>query len=188
MARVLDNVVEDVASKAVYKLVQTVAANIDLVRGIGSAIQDLTADIETFNARLVDASMNPRANQLQVVKVAVKKFRAVVNEAQDAVAKYIALNKKHEDNAFAKCLDFIPFPVCENTNVCANEIRSIRTKMNALFQVHEKDLVSLVSYKNNVQHSNDLQPFQVPQKVFLNYHHFSNYLIIIDCINIGICR
>nr|GMD54196.1 putative late blight resistance protein homolog R1B-14 [Ipomoea batatas] len=160
MVRVLDNVVEDVASKAVYKLVQTVAANIDLVHGIGSAIQDLTSDIETFNARLVDASMNPRANQLQVVKVVVKKFRAVVNEAQDAIAKYIALNKKHEDNALAKCLDFIPFPVCENTNVCANEIRSIRTKVNALFQVHEKDLVSLVSYKNNAQDNNGLKPLQ----------------------------
>nr|GLL39547.1 putative late blight resistance protein homolog R1B-8 [Ipomoea trifida] len=128
--------------------------------------QDLTSDIETFNAQLVDASMNPRANQLQVVKVVVKKFRAVVNEAQDAVAKYIALNKKHEDNALAKCLDFIPFPVCENTNVHA-----IRTKVKALFQVHEKDLVSLVSYKNNAQDNNGLKPLQVPQKLFLTYHH-----------------
>nr|GLL32155.1 putative late blight resistance protein homolog R1B-8 [Ipomoea trifida] len=122
MTLVLDKVVQDVASKAVNKLVQTVAANIDLVSGIGSAIEDLTSDIETFNARLLDVSKNQNSSDLHVLRVAVKKFRAIVNKAQDAVAKYIALKKRHEDNALAKCFHKIPVPpVVEEGNATGFE-------------------------------------------------------------------
>ncbi|XP_031100764.1 uncharacterized protein LOC116004742, partial [Ipomoea triloba] len=160
MALVLDKVVEEVASKAVNKLVQTVAANIDLVSGISSAVQHLTSDIETFNARLLDVSKNQSASDLHILRVAVKKFRAVVNEAQDAVAKYIDLNKRHQDNnALAKCFHKIPVPVCGNINVCAKEIKCIREKMKELLQAHEQDLISLMNYQTNEQ-DNALQPLQ----------------------------
>nr|GMD35126.1 putative late blight resistance protein homolog R1B-8 [Ipomoea batatas] len=158
MTIVLDKVVADLASKVVNKFVQTVAANIDLVSGIGSAIADLTSDIETFNARLVDVSKNQDASELQVLRVVVKKFRTVVDEAQDAVAKYIALNKKHEDNGVSKCFNKIPVPVCGNINVHAKEIQSISRKMNKLLQTHEKDLISYMTYKSG--QDNDMQPLQ----------------------------
>ncbi|XP_031099670.1 putative late blight resistance protein homolog R1B-16 [Ipomoea triloba] len=159
MAIVFDKVVEDLASKVVNKFVQTVAANMELVSGIGSAIADLTSDIETFNARLVDVSKNQNASGVQVLRVAVKNFRIVVDEAQDAVAKYIALNKKHEDNAAAKCFDKIPYPVWGNINACAKEIQFIRGKMNKLLQTHEKDLISYTNYQSMGQ-DKDMQPLQ----------------------------
>nr|GMD13584.1 putative late blight resistance protein homolog R1B-8 [Ipomoea batatas] len=151
--------VEDLASKVVNKFVQTVAANMELVSGIGSAIADLTSDIETFNARLVDASKNQDASELQVLRVAVKKFRTVVYEAQDAVDKYISLKQKHEHNGVAKCFDKLPVPVSGNINVCAKEIQSIRRKMNKLLQTHEKDLISCIHYQSKGQ-DNDMQPLQ----------------------------
>nr|GMD13586.1 putative late blight resistance protein homolog R1B-8 [Ipomoea batatas] len=158
MTIVFDKVVENLASKVVNKFLQTVAANIDLVSGIGSAIEDLTSDIEMFNARLVDVSKNQDASELQVLRVVVKKFRTVVAEAQDAVAKYIALNKKHEDNGVAKCFNKIPVPVCGNINVHAKEIQSISRKMNKLLQTNEKDLISYMTYKSGQEY--DMQPPQ----------------------------
>nr|GLL32158.1 putative late blight resistance protein homolog R1B-8 [Ipomoea trifida]GLL32159.1 putative late blight resistance protein homolog R1B-8 [Ipomoea trifida] len=164
MTIVLDKVVEDVASKVVNKFVQTIAANMELVSGIGSAIAELTSDIETFNARLVDASKNQDASELQVLRVAVKKFRSVVDEAQDAVAKYIALNKKHEDTYFAKYLDKIPYPFWGNITVQAKEIQSISIKMNKLLQTHEKDLISYMTYKSIMGHDPNMQPLQLLEK------------------------
>nr|GMD16642.1 putative late blight resistance protein homolog R1B-8 [Ipomoea batatas] len=150
MAIVFDKVVEDVASKVVNKFVQTVAANIELVSGIGPAIADLTSDIETFNARLVDVSKNQDICQ---------RTPSSESRAQDAVAKYIALNKKHQDNAVAKYLDKLPVPVYGNINVCAKEIQSIRGKMNKLLQTHEKDLISYMNYRSMGQ-DNDMKPLQ----------------------------
>nr|GMD15282.1 putative late blight resistance protein homolog R1B-8 [Ipomoea batatas] len=160
MTIVFDKVVEDLASKVVNKFVQTVAANMELVSGIGSAIAELTSDIETFNARLVDVSKNQDASELQVLRVVVKKFRTVVDEAQDAVAKYIALNSKHEDKYVAKCFDKTPYPFCGNINVHAEEIQSISRKMNKLLQTHEKDLISYMNYQSKEQ-DKDMQPLQM---------------------------
>nr|GMD13582.1 putative late blight resistance protein homolog R1B-8 [Ipomoea batatas] len=162
MTMLIDKVMEDLTIKVVNKFLQTVEANIDLVSGIGSAIADLKSDIEMFNARLVDVSKNQDASELEVLRVVVKKFRSVVDEAQDAVAKYIALNTKHEDKCLAKCWDKIPHPSCGNINAHAEEIQSISRKMNKLLQTHEKDLISYMTYKSKGQ-DNDMQPLQVPR-------------------------
>nr|GMD15304.1 putative late blight resistance protein homolog R1B-8 [Ipomoea batatas] len=158
----LDKVVEDVASKAVSELVQFVAKNFNLVVGIETEIIDLTSDIETFNARLVDASKIPRAKELQVMKVIVKKFRAVVDEAQDAVDKYLAEKKNHEEKTFTKCLDKVPH--LGKVNAFASEIQTIRTKVNAIFQNHEKDLLFVMKYPNNGEY-NDQSHFQQTRPV-----------------------
>nr|GMD13618.1 putative late blight resistance protein homolog R1B-8 [Ipomoea batatas] len=141
MAIGLDTVVEDIASKAVNELVQFVAKNVNLVVGIDSEIIDLTSDIETFNARLVDASKTDRAKELQVMKVIVKKFRAVVDEAKDAMDKYLAEKKNHGDKTFTKCFNL---PHYAKVNAFASEIQSIRAKLNAILQNHERDLLLVV--------------------------------------------
>ncbi|XP_019164821.1 PREDICTED: uncharacterized protein LOC109160983 isoform X2 [Ipomoea nil] len=169
MTIVLDKVVEEVATKAVNELVQIVAKNIKLIVGIDSEIVDLTSEIETFNARLLDASKIPRAKELQVMKVIVKKFRTVVNEAQDAVAKYISEKKNHEEKTFTKCLDKVSH--FGKVNVCASEIQSLRTKMNAIRQDHEKDLLSLTNYPNDdpktdPSHSSQARPIVEKDEVF----------------------
>nr|GMD15306.1 putative late blight resistance protein homolog R1B-14 [Ipomoea batatas] len=156
MAIGLDTVVEDVASKAVNELVQFVAKNVNLVVGIDSEIIDLTSDIETFNARLVDASKTPKAKELQVMKVIVKKFRAVVDEAKDAIDKYLAEKKNHGDKTFTKC--FHKLPHYGKVNAFATEIQSIRTKVNAILQNHERDLLFVMQYPNSEQ--NNDQSFQ----------------------------
>ncbi|XP_031100484.1 uncharacterized protein LOC116004534 [Ipomoea triloba] len=176
----LDKVVDDVASKAVSELVQFVAKNFNLVVGIESEIIDLTSDIETFNARLVDASKIPRAKELQVMKVIVKKFRAVVDEAQDAVDKYLAEKKNHEEKTFTKCLDKVPH--LGKVNASASEIQTIRTKVNAIFQNHEKDLLFVMKYPNNSpSHFEQTRPVVEKDKVL----GFDDDLITIkDRINI----
>nr|GMD19923.1 putative late blight resistance protein homolog R1B-8 [Ipomoea batatas] len=115
-----------------------------MVFAIDSEIIDLTSDIETFNARLVDASKTPRAKELQVMKVIVKKFRAVVDEAKDAIDKYFAEKKSHEDRTFTKCFDKVPH--LGKVNAFATEIQSIRTKVNAILQNHERDLLFVMQY------------------------------------------
>nr|GME11919.1 putative late blight resistance protein homolog R1B-8 [Ipomoea batatas] len=151
MAIGLDTVVEDVASKAVDELIQFVAKNVNLVVAIDSEIIDLTSDIETFNARLVDASKTPRAKELQVMKVIVKKFRAVVDEAKDAIDKYFAEKKSHEDRTFTKCFDKVPH--LGKVNAFATEIQSIRTKVNAILQNHERDLLFVMQYPRSGQNN-----------------------------------
>nr|GME07816.1 putative late blight resistance protein homolog R1B-8 [Ipomoea batatas] len=145
MTIVLDKVIEELVTQKVTALVQTVEDNVKLVRGIDSEIKDLSSDIETFNARLVEASKNPRANDHQVLRVVVKKFTSVVNEAQDTIANYVALKKKHGDDVLSKSLDKIPF--CGKINAYANEIQSIRAKLDKINKVHENELLYLMMYE-----------------------------------------
>ncbi|XP_019164693.1 PREDICTED: uncharacterized protein LOC109160889 [Ipomoea nil] len=155
MAIGLDTAIEDVASRAVSELVQFVAKHMDLVVGIDSEIIDLTSDIETFNARLVDASKTPRANDLQVMKVIVKKFRFVVDEAKDAIDKYFAEKKNHEDKTFTKCFDKLPH--YWSVNAFASEIQSIRAKVNAIIQNHERDLLFIMQCPNSGQNNHQFR-------------------------------
>ncbi|XP_019186667.1 PREDICTED: uncharacterized protein LOC109181374 [Ipomoea nil] len=145
MTIVLDKVIEELITQKVIALVQTVEDNVKLVRGIDSEIKDLSSDIETFNARLVEASKNPRANDHQVLRVVVKKFTTLVNEAQDTIANYFALKKKHGDDVLSKSFDKIPF--CGKINVYANEIQSIRANLDKINKVHENELLYLMKYK-----------------------------------------
>nr|GMD43783.1 putative late blight resistance protein homolog R1B-8 [Ipomoea batatas] len=149
MTIVVDKVLEDQVTQGVNALVQTVAYNVKLVRGIDSEIKDLTSDIETFSARLVEASKNSWASDHQVLRVVVKKFRNVVNEAQDTIADYVALKGKHVDNVFSKSLDKIPF--CGKINDFASEIESIRAKLAMIRQDHGQELLHLMTYKINEQ-------------------------------------
>nr|GMD40382.1 putative late blight resistance protein homolog R1B-14 [Ipomoea batatas] len=149
MTIVVDKVLEDQLAQGVNALVQTVAYNVKLVRGIDSEIKDLTSDIETFSARLIEASKNSWATDHHVLRVVVKKFRTVVNEAQDTIADYVALKGKHVDNVFSKSLDKIPF--CGKIKDFASEIQSIRAKLAMIRQDHGQELLQLMTYKINEQ-------------------------------------
>nr|GMC60874.1 putative late blight resistance protein homolog R1B-14 [Ipomoea batatas] len=150
MTIVLDKVLEDQVTQGVNALVQTVAYNVKLVRGIDSEIKDLTSDIQTFSARLVEASKNSWANDHHVLRVVVKKFRTVVNEAQDSIADYVALKEKHGDNnAFTKSLDKIPF--CGKIHDYASEIQSIKAKLDKIWEDHGQELLYLMTHKINEQ-------------------------------------
>nr|GMD43637.1 putative late blight resistance protein homolog R1B-14 [Ipomoea batatas] len=149
MTIVVDKVLEDQVAQGVNALVQTVAYNVKLVRGIDSEIKDLTSDIETFSARLIEASKNSWATDHHVLRVVVKKFRTVVNEAQDTIADYVALKGKHVDNVFSKSLDKIPF--CGKIKDFASEIQSIRAKLAMIRQDHGQELLQLMTYKINEQ-------------------------------------
>nr|GMD42049.1 putative late blight resistance protein homolog R1B-8 [Ipomoea batatas] len=158
MTLVVDKVLEDQLAQGVNALVQTVAYNVKLVRGIDSEIKDLTSDIETFSARLIEASKNSWASDHQVLRVVVKKFRNVVNEAQDTIADYVSLKGKHVDNFFSKSLDKIPF--CGKINDFASEIQSIRAKLAMIRQDHGQELLHLMKCKINEQNKGllTLQP------------------------------
>ncbi|XP_019186670.1 PREDICTED: uncharacterized protein LOC109181375 isoform X2 [Ipomoea nil] len=158
MTIVVDKVLESQVNQGVNALVETVAYNVKLVRGIDSEIKDLTFDIETFNARLVEASKNSWASDHHVLRVVVNKFRNVVNEAQDTIADYVALKGKHVDTLFSKCLDKIPF--CGKINHLASEIQSIRAKLAMIRQEHGQELLQLMKYKINEQNEG-LLTFQV---------------------------
>nr|GMD42042.1 putative late blight resistance protein homolog R1B-8 [Ipomoea batatas]GMD58418.1 putative late blight resistance protein homolog R1B-8 [Ipomoea batatas] len=145
MTIVVDTVLEDQVAQGVNALVRIVSDNVTLVRGINSEIKDLTSDIQMFNARLIEASKNPRANDHQVLRLIVNKFRSVVNEAEDTIADYVVLKKKHGNNFFLKSLD--KTPICGKVNGYASEIQSIRTKMNAIRQDHEKEVQDLMQYE-----------------------------------------
>nr|GMD42810.1 putative late blight resistance protein homolog R1B-8 [Ipomoea batatas] len=167
MTIVVDKVLEDQVAQGVNALVQTVAYNVKLVRGIDSEIKDLTSDIETFSARLVEASKNSWASDHHVLRVVVKKFGTIVNEAQDTIADYVALKGNHVDNVFSKSLDKIPF--CGKINDFASEIESIRAKLAVIRQEHGQELLHLMTYKINEQNKG-LLTLQVPQKLLSNYH------------------
>ncbi|XP_019186559.1 PREDICTED: probable disease resistance protein At1g58390 [Ipomoea nil] len=145
MTIIVDGVVEELVTQGVNSLVRIVSDNVTLVRGINSEIKDLTSDIQMFNARLVEASKNPRANDHQVLRLIVNKFRSVVNEAEDTIADYVVLKKKHGNNLFLKSLD--KTPLCGKVNGYASEIQSIRRKMNAIRQEHEQELQYLMQYE-----------------------------------------
>nr|GMD45514.1 putative late blight resistance protein homolog R1B-14 [Ipomoea batatas] len=162
MTIVVDKVLEDQVTQGVNALVQTVAYNVKLVRGIDSEIKDLTSDIQTFSARLVEASKNSWASDHHVLRVVVNKFRNVVNEAQDTIADYVALKGKHVDNVFSKSLDKIPF--CGKINDFASEIESIRAKLAMNRQDHGQELLHLMTYKINEQ--NKVRPTIEKNKVF----------------------
>ncbi|XP_031103702.1 uncharacterized protein LOC116007226 isoform X2 [Ipomoea triloba] len=168
MTIVVDKVLEDQVAQGVNALVQTVAYNVKLVRGIDSEIKDLTSDIETFSARLIEASKNSWATDHHVLRVVVKKFRNVVNEAQDTIADYVALKGKHVDNVFSKSLDKIPF--CGKIKDFASEIQSIRAKLAKIRQDHGKELLQLMTYKINEQNKGlltlQVQPTVEKDKVF----------------------
>nr|GMD46746.1 putative late blight resistance protein homolog R1B-8 [Ipomoea batatas] len=168
MTIVVDKVLEDQLAQGVNALVQTVAYNVKLVRGIDSEIKDLTSDIQTFSARLIEASKNSWANDHHVLRVVVKKFGTVVNEAQDTIADYLALKGKHVDNVFSKSLDKIPF--CGKIKDFASEIQSIRAKLAMIRQDHGKELLHLMTYKINEQNKGlltlQVQPTVEKDKVF----------------------
>ncbi|XP_019186677.1 PREDICTED: uncharacterized protein LOC109181382 [Ipomoea nil] len=142
---IVDGVVEELVTQGVNSLVRIVSDNVSLVRGINSEIKDLTSDIQMFNARLVEASKNPRANDHQVLRLIVNKFGSVVNEAEDTIADYVVLKKKHGGSALSKSLDKIP--LCGKVSAYASEIQSIRRKMNAIRQEHEQELQYLMQYE-----------------------------------------
>nr|GLL37185.1 uncharacterized protein LOC109181763 [Ipomoea trifida] len=142
---IVDGVVEELVTQGVNSLVRIVSDNVTLVRGIDSEIKDLTSDIQMFNARLVEASKNPRADDHQVLRLIVNKFRSVVNEAEDTIADYVVLKRKHGNHFFLKSLD--KTPVCGKVNGYASEIQSIRTKMNAIRQDHEQEVQYLMQYE-----------------------------------------
>nr|GME07531.1 putative late blight resistance protein homolog R1B-14 [Ipomoea batatas]GME07532.1 putative late blight resistance protein homolog R1B-14 [Ipomoea batatas] len=168
MTIVVDKVLEDQVAQGVNALVQTVAYNVKLVRGIDSEIKDLTSDIETFSARLIEASKNSWATDHHVVRVVVKKFRTVVNEAQDTIADYVALKIICVDNVFSKSLDKIPF--CGKIKDFASEIQSIRAKLAKIRQDHGKELLHLMTYKINEQNKGlltlQVRPTVEKDKVF----------------------
>nr|GMD42044.1 putative late blight resistance protein homolog R1B-8 [Ipomoea batatas] len=126
--------------------------NVKRVRGIDSEIIDLTTDIETFNARLGEAFKNPRANDHHVLRVIVKKFRFVVDEAKDTIANYVVLNKRHGDHVILKSWDRIP--LCGKVSAYASDIESIRAKMKAIRQEHEKELLYLMQFEIKGQDNN----------------------------------
>ncbi|XP_031103709.1 putative late blight resistance protein homolog R1B-17 [Ipomoea triloba] len=141
----MTTIVEELVTQGVNSLVRIVSDNVTLVRGIDSEIKDLTSDIQMFNARLIEASKNPRADDHQVLRLIVNKFGSVVNEAEDTIADYVVLKKKHGNNFFLKSLDKTPY--CGKVNGYASEIQSIRTKMNAIRQDHEKEVQDLMQYE-----------------------------------------
>ncbi|XP_031103682.1 disease resistance RPP13-like protein 4 [Ipomoea triloba] len=145
MTIIVDGVIEELVTQGVNSLVRIVSDNVTLVGGINSEIKDLTSDIQMFNARLIEASKNPRANDHQVLRLIVNKFGSVVNEAEDTIADYVVLKKKHGHSALSKSLDKIP--LCGKVSGYASEIQSIKTKMNAIRQEHEQELQYLMQYE-----------------------------------------
>nr|GLL37184.1 uncharacterized protein LOC109181763 [Ipomoea trifida] len=165
---VVDKVLEELVTQGVNALVQTVTDNVKLIRGIDSEIIDLTSDIETFNARLGEAFKNPRANDHKVLRVIVKKFRIVVDEAKDTIANYVVLNKRHGDHFISKSLDWMP--LCGKVSAYASEIKSIRAKMKAIRQEHERELLYLMQFEIKGQDNNvktlQARPTAEKNKVF----------------------
>ncbi|XP_019187218.1 PREDICTED: uncharacterized protein LOC109181763 [Ipomoea nil] len=191
---VVDKVLEELVTQGVNALVQNVTDNVKLIRGINSEIIDLTSDIETFNARLGEAFKNPRANDHNVLRVIVKKFRFVVDEAKDTIANYVVLNKRHGDNVFSKSLDRIP--LCGKVNAYASDIKSIRAKMKAIRQEHERELLYLMKFEIRGQ-DNDVKTLQARpiakknevlgfeedlKKVRIRLSHASNNLVVIPIV------
>nr|GLL37183.1 uncharacterized protein LOC109181763 [Ipomoea trifida] len=179
---VVDKVLEELVTQGVNALVQTVTDNVKLIRGIDSEIIDLTSDIETFNARLGEAFKNPRANDHNVLRVIVKKFRFVVNEAKDTIADYVVLNKRHGDNVFSKSLDRIP--LCGKVSAYASDIKSIRAKMKAIRQEHERELLYLMQFEIKGQDSN-VKTLQVTHQLFLSSTISNYYSIVFRYINMS---
>lgn len=131
-------------SNRVDRVVDSVARNVEWSGGLDSEIKDLTSHIETFNARLLEAyKKNPFGS---VNFSMVKKFRTIVDEAENAVENYLGLKKKlHEHKSFTIFLD----PrYGRKVKSCASKIQSLKTKMNMLRQEHENDLQSLTINPN----------------------------------------
>nr|GMD40376.1 putative late blight resistance protein homolog R1B-8 [Ipomoea batatas] len=149
---VFDKVIEDV-KVVVNKLVQIVEESSCYLESVHAAeIKDMTSHILTFIEKLVEACKNPNANEHRVLRVVVKKFRMLVNEAQDAVAHYFALEKKHRGkHLLQKQLDNFAF--FTKVDVYAGKIQSINAKMKRIGKDHDKDLLYLLDYKQI-----DLQP------------------------------
>lgn len=167
---VLDKMIKEV-EQAITTLDGTIKDPVNWVCDIMPEIKDMTSDIKTFTEDLVKACKNPKANDHRVLRVIVKKFRKLVNEANNVVANYFAQEKKHGNNALAKSLNKISR--CGKPNVNASEIQSIKEKVKTISEDHRVDLLRLMV---------DHPPPKVPQKLFPNYH-ISNYIICFNNYN-----
>ncbi|XP_019186674.1 PREDICTED: disease resistance protein RPP8-like [Ipomoea nil] len=120
----------------------------------------MTSHIKTFTEKLVEACKNPKANEDRVLRLILIKFRTLVNEANDAVATYFALEKNNGENVWAISFDKILFR--GKLNMYATEIQSISAKVKTIGKDHGKDLTYLLEYKpppakaeNNIVGFND---------------------------------
>lgn len=166
---VFDKVIREGVEQAVNTLDQTVKDNVvNPVCDIESEINNMTSHIKAFTDNLLKACKNPMANEHRVLRVILKRFRLLVNEANDAVGNYFAMETKRGQNSLPKSFHKIPFR--ENVNIYTSEIQSISAKVNTIRRDHGKDLIYLQDYKHI-----HLPPPQVPQKLFSNFH-ITNYL------------
>nr|GME18033.1 putative late blight resistance protein homolog R1B-8 [Ipomoea batatas] len=147
---VFDKVIEDI-KVVVNKLVQIVEENVNLVcyvESVHAEINDMTSHIQTFKEKLVEACKNPNANEHRVLRVVVKKFRMLVNEAEDVVANYFSLEKKHGGKHLLQKLQLENIAFYAKARVYAVKIQSLSAKMKRIGKHHDKDLLYLLDYKH----------------------------------------
>nr|GMC58078.1 putative late blight resistance protein homolog R1B-8 [Ipomoea batatas] len=165
---VFDKVISEGVEQAVNTLNQTVKDNIvNPVCDIESEINNMTSHIKAFTDNLLKACKNPMANKHRVLRVILKRFRLLVNEANDAVGNYFAMETKHGQNSLPKSFHKIPFR--EKVNIYTSEIQSISAKVNTIRRDHGKDLIYLQDYKHihlpppqtqvAIQHENNIIGF-----------------------------
>ncbi|XP_031100811.1 putative late blight resistance protein homolog R1B-14 [Ipomoea triloba] len=133
----------------VRRLATLVEENGSYIIWIKDQTDDLVADLESFNAYLMQASMNQRARDNFVLKDVVDKIRNVVTDAEDAILKYTVETKKYNNKGLMKYLQILAYYV--KVNESAREIQSIRERVKKIRQDHTPVLQALIDEPNRGQ-------------------------------------
>nr|GMD21244.1 putative late blight resistance protein homolog R1B-14 [Ipomoea batatas] len=133
----------------VRRLATLVEENGSYIIWIKDQTDDLVADLESFNAYLMQASMNQRARDNFVLKDVVDKIRNVVTDAEDAILKYTVETKKYNNKGLMKYLQILAYYA--KVNESAREIQSIRERVKKIRQDHTPVLQALIDEPNRGQ-------------------------------------
>ncbi|XP_019164859.1 PREDICTED: putative late blight resistance protein homolog R1B-14 [Ipomoea nil] len=133
----------------VRRLATLVDENGSYIIWIKDQTDDLVADLESFNAYLMQASMNQRARDNFVLQDVVDKIRNVVTDAEDAILKYTVETKKYNNRGLMKYLQILAYYA--KVNESAREIQSIRERVRKIRQDHSPVLQALIDEPNRGQ-------------------------------------
>lgn len=134
----------------VNKLAQVVEENAALIFGIRDHVDELVSDLSSFQAILRQASKHESSTENDVLRDVVDKIRGVVNEAEDAIDKYVVDTRKHKSKGVVmRYLDKVAY--YSKASDAARQIDAIKGKVAKIRRDHVAGLGELQRNPNGAQ-------------------------------------
>nr|GMD26706.1 putative late blight resistance protein homolog R1B-14 [Ipomoea batatas] len=137
-------------SLLVNRLAQVVEENATLILGIRDHVEELVSDLNSFQAILKQASKHESSNDNDVLRDVVDKIRSVVNEAEDAIDKYLVDTRKHKSKGTVmRYLDKVAY--YSKASDAAKQIDAIKGRVAKIRKDHDSGLRELQRDPNEAQ-------------------------------------